>query len=134
MNQTNFKKILITILLITIVFGCRNLNTKYAVCNNVETTITYREKDYKRLLKTKNCYNCQLNGNQIDLSNLNLSEANLVGTELAGAKLRGTNLKDANLSFVVFDNYDGGFFGTGVRCIADLEGTNLHGLIFVELL
>lgn len=49
-----------------------------------------------RLLETKQCPGCELDG--ADLKGANLEKANLQGAELHGANLSGANLREANLT------------------------------------
>ena len=126
-----FKPLIATITLTSIVSGCSG--NVSAICDGLKThNIFYSERNHKRLLKTKNCQDCQLNGDQVDLSNLDLSGANLSGTELGGANLSDTKLTNANLSGVQFYILDGGWFGSGIYCTANLKGVDLRGALLYQ--
>jgi hypothetical protein len=78
---------------------------------------TYNPEHLKRLKKTKNCINCDLQGanlNGANLENADLQGANIEGTNLQGADLRNANIKGANLEGSKLDG-------------ANLLGANLQG-------
>jgi len=70
---------------------------------------TYNPEHLKRLKKTKNCINCDLQGanlNGANLENADLQGANIEGTNLQGADLRNANIKGANLEGSKLDAED----------------------------
>jgi len=56
----------------------------------VEGAEAFKQEDVDKLLKTKQCPNCDLSG------------ANLNGADLGWADLNGANLSDAKLSYAVW--------------------------------
>lgn len=92
--------------------------------------------DLRKLLSTKECFNCDLSGSGLVMANLsgaklnganlsraNLSRANLTGADLSGADLSGASLYGANL---VGANLIGAKFqGT------DLRDSYLHNAIVI---
>lgn len=80
------------------------------------------EENKKRLLETRECPGCDLNGANLtdtNLSGAELSGANLHGANLMGANLKGANLKGANLH--------------GANLMdSNLEGANLVGAYLVS--
>ena len=89
--------------------------------------LSFQDKDLYKLLKTKRCDECSLEG--IDIVNTDLSGASLVntllknsnlsGSNLDGVDLRGANLTHANLSATTLRE-------------ADLTGAILQGTNFIE--
>ncbi len=92
--------------------------------------------DLRKLLSTKECFNCDLSGSGLVMANLsgaklgganltqaNLSRANLSGADLSGADLSGASLYGANLT-------GANLIGAKING-SDLRGAYLHNAIFV---
>ncbi len=85
--------------------------------------------DIRRLLITKICENCDLEG--ADLRRKNLSNANLRGAELTDAILYSTNLRGADLSNA---NLRGAELSSAILFSANLRGADLTGAILCQTL
>ncbi len=95
----------------------------------------FKQADVDKLLSTKECQWCDLNGANLEgadlaganlasanLSSANLAKANLAGANLAGSYFRKANLKGANLT--------NAFMQKANLSRADLSGVNTTGTDF----
>ncbi len=93
------------------------------------------EENKKRLLETRECPGCDLNGANLtdtDLSGANLHGANLMGANLKGANLKGANLHGANLmdSDLEGANLVGAYLVSANLVRTNLKDTKVKGAIF----
>ena len=130
----NLKKIILNLFLgcfLALLFsGCSG--DLSATCDGKKSGIRYSESDYEKLLETKNCENCKLNGDEVDLSNFDFSGSNLRGAELAGANLRGAKLTGGDFSGSILGDRDGGNWGSQTLCVAKVENADFRGVNFKE--
>jgi uncharacterized protein YjbI with pentapeptide repeats len=92
------------------------------------------EKNRQRLLDTRKCYGCNLQG--VDLTGKNLGGADFEGADLTGSRLAGTDLEDANLKGAILVGADlrnadleGADFYKANLSKADLTGAKLKGAL-----
>ena len=92
-------------------------------------SMAFDGQQFRQLLTTKICENCDLGG--ADLRRKNLSNANLTGADLRGAILYSANLRGADLRGAVLTGAD---LTGAVLYSANLRGADLTGAILCQTL